>query len=207
MSMDEAPVELYREFMRDISDEIDRENQIIEDLLLLVKMDKSAESQMTVAQTNINEELELVLKRLRPIAKKGNVELIFESIREVTADVDRMKLSLAVTNLVENAIKYNVDSGWVRVILDADHKYFYIKVADSGIGIPEDSLDHIFERFFRVDKARSREVGGTGLGLAITQNVIQMHHGVIDVESTVGGGDYVQRADSPELCARQEAKS
>ena len=114
MSMDEAPVELYREFMRDISDEIDRENQIIEDLLLLVKMDKSAESQMTVAQTNINEELELVLKRLRPIAKKGNVELIFESIREVTADVDRMKLSLAVTNLVENAIKYNVDSGWVR---------------------------------------------------------------------------------------------
>ena len=207
MSMDEAPVELYREFMRDISDEIDRENQIIEDLLLLVKMDKSAESQMTVAQTNINEELELVLKRLRPIAKKGNVELIFESIREVTADVDRMKLSLAVTNLVENAIKYNVDSGWVRVILDADHKYFYIKVADSGIGIPEDSLDHIFERFFRVDKARSREVGGTGLGLAITQNVIQMHHGVIDVESTVGEGTTFSVRIPLNYVPRQEAKS
>ena len=75
-------------------------------------------------------------------------------------------MSLAITNLVENAIKYNVDSGWVRVTLDADHKYFYLKVMDSGIGIPEEDVDHIFDRFFRVDKARSREVGGnrTGIG-------------------------------------------
>ena len=185
---EEAPVELYREFMTDISDEIDRENQIIEDLLMLVKMDKSAESQMNIGQVNINAELELILKRLRPIAKRGNVELVLESIREVTADVDKVKISLAITNLVENAIKYNRDSGMVRVTLDADHKYFYVKVADTGIGIPEDALEHIFERFFRVDKARSREVGGTGLGLAIAKNVIQMHHGIIDVESTPGEG-------------------
>ena len=188
MGMEEAPVELYREFMTDISDEIDRENQIIEDLLMLVKMDKSAESQMNIGQVNINAELELILKRLRPIAKRGNVELVLESIREVTADVDKVKISLAITNLVENAIKYNRDSGMVRVTLDADHKYFYVKVADTGIGIPEDALEHIFERFFRVDKARSREVGGTGLGLAIAKNVIQMHHGIIDVESTPGEG-------------------
>ena len=116
------------------------------------------------------------------------MELILESMRDVTADADKVKLSLAITNLVENAIKYNVDSGWVRVKLDADHKYFYVKVADAGIGIPEDCIDHIFERFFRVDKARSREVGGTGLGLSITKNVIQMHHGVIDVDSTPGEG-------------------
>ena len=144
-------------------------------LLTLVRMDKSAESQMNISQVHINHELEMILKRLRPIAKRSNVELILESIREVTADVDKVKLNLAVTNLVENAIKYNIDSGWVRVTLDADHKYFYVKVADSGIGIPE-------------DKARSREVGGTGLGLSITKNVIQMHHGVIDVESTPGEG-------------------
>ena len=201
-----VPVELYREFMADISDEIDRENQIIEDLLTLVKMDKSAESQMNIAQVNINRQLEMILKRLRPIAKRGNVELILESMREVTADVDEVKISLAITNLVENAIKYNVDSGWVRVTLDADHKYFYIKVADSGIGIPEDALDHIFDRFFRVDKARSREVGGTGLGLAITKNVVQMHRGVIDVESVPGEGTTFAMRIPLTYIVRQEAR-
>lgn len=206
MGMEEVPVELYREFMTDISDEIDRESKIIDDLLTLVKMDKSAENQMNITQVNINHLLELILKRLRPIAKKANVELILESMREVTADVDEMKLSLAVTNLVENGIKYNVDSGWVRVSLDADHKYFYIKVADSGIGIPEDSLEHIFERFFRVDKARSREVGGTGLGLAITKNVIQMHRGVIDVESIPGEGTVFAVRIPLTYVPRQEAR-
>ena len=189
MGMEEVPVELYREFMSDISDEIDRE------------------SQMKISQVHINHELEMILKRLRPIAKRSNVELILESIREVTADVDKVKLNLAVTNLVENAIKYNVDSGWVRVTLDADHKYFYVKVADSGIGIPEDSVDHIFERFFRVDKARSREVGGTGLGLSITKNVIQMHHGVIDVESTQGEGTTFSMRIPLNYVSRQEERS
>lgn len=207
MGMEEVPVELYREFMTDISDEIDRENQIIEDLLTLVKMDKSAESQMNIEQVNINGELELILKRLRPIAKRGNVELALESIREVTADVDRVKISLAITNLVENAIKYNRDSGNVRVTLDADHKYFYVKVTDTGIGIPEDALEHIFERFFRVDKARSREVGGTGLGLAIAKNVIQMHHGIIDVESTPGEGTTFSMRIPLTYVLRQEVKS
>lgn len=207
MGMEEVPVELYREFMTDISDEIDRENQIIEDLLTLVKMDKSAESQMNIEQVNINGELELILKRLRPIANRGNVELVLESIREVTADVDRVKISLAITNLVENAIKYNRDSGNVRVTLDADHKYFYVKVTDTGIGIPEDALEHIFERFFRVDKARSREVGGTGLGLAIAKNVIQMHHGIIDVESTPGEGTTFSMRIPLTYVLRQEVKS
>lgn len=207
MGMEEVPVELYREFMTDISDEIDRENQIIEDLLTLVKMDKSAESQMNIEQVNINGELELILKRLRPIAKRGNVELVLESIREVTADVDRVKISLAITNLVENAIKYNRDSGNVRVTLDADHKYFYVKVTDTGIGIPEDALEHIFERFFRVDKARSREVGGTGLGLAIAKNVIQMHHGIIDVESTPGEGTTFSMRIPLTYVLRQEVMS
>lgn len=207
MGMEDVPVELYREFMTDISDEIDRENQIIDDLLTLVKMDKSADSQINMEQVGINGELELILKRLRPIAKRGNVELILESIREVTADVDKVKFSLAITNLVENAIKYNVDGGTVRVTLDADHKYFYIKVADTGIGIPEDSVEHIFERFFRVDKARSREVGGTGLGLAITKNVIQMHRGVVDVESAQGEGTTFSVRFPLNYVPRQEAKS
>ena len=94
----------------------------------------------------------------------------------------------------------------IHISLDADHKYFYIKVADSGIGIPEDSLDHIFDRFFRVDKARSREVGGTGLGLAITKNVVQLHHGVIDVESVMGEGTTFAMRIPLTYIARQEAR-
>jgi len=187
MGMEEAPVELYQEFMQDISDEIDRESTIIDDLLTLVRMDK-ASAEMNIAPANINEQVEMVLKRLRPIARKRNIELTFESMREVTADIDEVKFSLAVSNLVENAVKYNKKDGWVRVTLDADHKFFYIKVADSGIGIPEEFKDRVFERFYRVDKARSRETGGTGLGLAITKNVILMHHGGIRVESTEGEG-------------------
>lgn len=186
-SMEEAPVELYQEFMSDISDEIDREGQIIDDLLTLVKMDKS-EAELNIAQVNINTLVEQILKRLRPIANKRKVELILESIREVTADVDEMKLSLAISNLVENAIKYNMEEGWVRVTLDADHKFFYIKVADSGVGIPEEFQDRIFERFYRVDKARSRETGGSGLGLAITRNVVLMHKGAIKLISKEGEG-------------------
>jgi signal transduction histidine kinase len=99
------------------------------------------------------------------------------------AEVDEVKLSLAINNLIENAVKYNYDNGWVRVSLNADHKFFYIKVADSGVGIPEDEQDNVFERFYRVDKARSRETGGTGLGLSITRNAILMHRGAIKIYS------------------------
>lgn len=182
LAQEEVPNELYREFMVDIADEIDRENKIITDLLSLVKMDK-ASADMNISVVNINDLLELILKRLRPIAAKRNIELVLESFRNVTAEVDEVKLTLAISNLIENAIKYNKDDGWVKVSLNADHKFFYVKVADSGIGIPEDATDRIFDRFYRVDKARSRETGGTGLGLAITKNVILMHNGAVKVYS------------------------
>lgn len=178
----DAPKELYQDFMKDIVEEIDRENQIINDLLSLVKMDKKA-AELNLTSVNINEMLELILKRLRPIAGKRNIELAFEGFRTVITDVDEVKLTLAFSNLVENGIKYNVAGGWVKVSLDADHDYFYVKVSDSGIGIAEEYQDRIFERFYRVDKARSRETGGTGLGLAITKNIILMHGGEIKVKS------------------------
>ena len=114
--------------------------------------------------------------------------MIYESFRRVTADVDESKLRQAFSNLVENAVKYNTDGGVVKVSLDADHEYFYVKVADSGIGIPEDAIEHIFDRFYRVDKARSRDTGGTGLGLSITKSVVLLHYGIIRVESLPGEG-------------------
>ena len=131
-----------------------------------------------------------ILKRLQPIADKQKVELVLESFRPITADVDEVKLTLAITNLVENGIKYNRDDGegWVHVSLNADHQYFYLKVEDNGIGIPEESLEHIYERFYRVDKSHSREIGGTGLGLAITRSSILMHRGAIKAHSVLNEG-------------------
>lgn len=182
VGQENVPEELYQEFLQDITVEIDRENKIINDLLSLVKLDKKA-ADMNVEHLNINELLEAILKRLRPIADKRNIDLILDSFRPVEADVDEVKFTLAISNLVENGIKYNVDDGWVRVSLDADYKYFYVTVADSGMGIPEEHIERIFERFYRVDKSHSREIGGTGLGLAITKSTILMHHGVIKVFS------------------------
>ena len=182
-----VPEELYQEFLQDITAEIDRENRIITDLLSLVKMDKKT-ADLSIQHMDINQLLEDILKRLRPIADKRSSDLILDSFRPVEADVDEIKFTSAISNLVENAIKYNVDDGWVRVSIDADHKYFYVTVADSGMGIPEDSLERIFERFYRVDKSHSREIGGTGLGLAITRSTIAMHHGVIKVFSREGEG-------------------
>ena len=187
IQMPEAPVEFYREFMEDISAEIDRENAIIADLLTMVKLDKT-QAEMNIQAHNINELLELILKRLRPIAAQHNIEMVFESFREVTAEIDEVKLTLALTNFVENAIKYNKENGWVHVSLDADHKYFFVKVIDSGCGIPEEDQEHIFERFYRVDKSHSREIGGTGLGLAIAKNVVLMHRGIIEISSVVNEG-------------------
>ena len=187
LAQGDAPVELYKEFMGDIAEEIERENKIINDLLSLVKMDKAAGT-LNVSVVNINELLELILKRLRPIAEKQNIELVLESFRPVQADADEVKLNLAVTNLVENAIKYNKPEGWVHVSLNADHKYFFVRVEDSGIGIPEEALEHIYERFFRADKSHSREIGGTGLGLAITRNAVLMHRGAIKAHSKEGEG-------------------
>ncbi len=187
LGQEDVPVELYKEFMSDIAEEIERENKIINDLLSLVKMDKAA-GELNISVVNINELLEMIMKRLRPIAEKQNIELVLESFRPVSAEVDEVKLSLALNNLVENAIKYNKKDGWVHVSLNADHKYFFVRVEDSGIGIPEEYLEHIYERFFRVDKSHSKEIGGTGLGLAITRNAVLKHRGAIKAHSKEGEG-------------------
>lgn len=187
LMQENAPAELYREFMEDIVSEIDRENRIITDLLALVKMDKTS-SELNITSVDINELAELILKRLRPIARKLDVEVVFESMRPVVAEVDEVKMTLIMSNLVENAIKYNKEHGWVKVVIDADHQYFTFEVSDSGIGIPEEELTQIYERFYRVDKSHSREIGGTGLGLAISKNAVLAHRGFITVTSTEGEG-------------------
>ena len=187
VSQDNVPVEMYREFMMDIKNEVDRENQIITELLTLVRMDRK-DSKLNVKETNVNEMVEMILRRVRPIAQKRDIELTMVSMREVYAEIDDVKMNMVITNLVENAVKYNRDHGKVRVTINADPYNFYVSVEDTGVGIPQDSLDKIYERFYRVDKSRSREVGGTGLGLSITKSIVLQHHGAIDVQSILGEG-------------------
>ena len=187
VSQKDVPIELYQEFMADIAEEIDREDKIITDLLSLVRMDRTA-ADLNITEVDMNALVELIMRRLRPIAQNRDVEVVYESVRPVTAAIDEVKMTLVISNLVENAIKYNKEHGWVKVKLDADHQYFTVEVADSGVGIPKESIDHIYERFYRVDKSRSREIGGTGLGLAITRSAILMHRGTIKAESIEGEG-------------------
>ncbi len=182
LSQEGMPEELYREFLVDITDEIERMTKIINDLLSMVKTEKNT-ANMVISNINVNDLLEKLLKRLRPIAATRNIEVIYESYRPVMADIDEVKMSIALNNLIENAVKYNYDDGWVRVTLNADHKFFYVKIEDSGVGIPDEFQDKVFERFYRVDKARSRETGGTGLGLALTRNVVLLHRGSIKLYS------------------------
>ena len=184
---DGVPVEFYKEFMEDIVHEIDRENSIITDLLSMVQMD-SDQPRMNIKPVNINELLTNLMKQISPIAARRNITLRLETVRPVVAEVDEVKLSQACINVIENAVKYNEDGGQVEVSLNADHIFFYINVKDNGCGIPPEDQEQIFERFYRVDKTRSRETGGTGLGLAITKKVVLLHKGSIRVESVEGEG-------------------
>lgn len=182
-----VPVEIYREFMEDIAVEVDREDKIINNLLSLVKMDKAG-ANLSIEKTDIDLMLEDIIKRLTPIAEKAGVEIIYETVRPVMAEVDVTKLSLAFTNIIENGIKYNLEGGSVKVILDSEPLMFTVTVSDTGIGISAEDLPNVFERFYRADKSHSGEVDGTGLGLSIARGAIIMHKGAIKVDSEPGVG-------------------
>lgn len=187
MFQENVPIEMYQEFFQDINSEVDRLNNIISDLLTLVRLDQR-EIPLNISEVNLNEMIQDLLKRLAPLAKKKNINLIYECHREVVAEIDKVKLSLAITNLIENAIKYTPDLGTVTVVVQGDLQDALITVQDTGIGIAKEEQSRIFERFYRTDKTRNRETGGTGLGLAITYKTVVMHNGSIGVESEEGKG-------------------
>lgn len=177
-----VPAEMYREFLLDISSEIDRMTNIVNDLLSLVRNDPN-EAKVNVSDIDVNKMLRDVVKRLSPLAGDKNIELSFQAAKDVVLRGDEVKLMLAVSNLVDNGIKYTPPGGYVKVSLDADNKDCFITVQDSGIGISEEEQSKIFERFYRVDKTRDRETGGTGLGLAITHSIIMLHNGSVKIIS------------------------
>lgn len=185
---EDMPVEMYREFMQDINNEVDRMTDIINDLLSLVKLDYREEGVLNISDTDLNELVAAVVKRINPLAGKKNISLYLENNKEVTIEADATKLALALSNLVENAVKYTPENGEVTVTVDADHQNAFFTVKDTGIGISPEEQAKIFNRFYRVDKTRDRETGGTGLGLAITHSTVMMHNGSIKVVSAEGEG-------------------
>ncbi len=182
-----TPEEMYREFLEDINSEVDRMTAIINDLLTLVKLEQK-EIPHHFQETDLNIMMEGIVKRLQPLAGVKEILIDYMREKEVFADVDQMKMMLALSNIVDNAIKYTPEQGVIQIILNADHQHAFIKVVDTGIGIPEEEQGQIFERFYRVDKTRDRQTGGTGLGLSITYATIMMHRGTIRVNSKEGEG-------------------
>ena len=184
---EDMPTEMYREFLQDINSEVDRMTNIVNDLLSLVKLDHR-EDALNIRETDVNRLIQDIMKRLYPLAEKKNIELLYESNRDMTIEADEMKLSLAISNLIENGIKYTPDDGMVKVTIDGDHQNAFITVQDTGIGISEEEQSKVFKRFYRVDKTRDRETGGTGLGLAITHSTVMLHNGSIKIISSEGKG-------------------
>ena len=182
-----VPEEYYKEFLQDISSEVDRMTSIVSDLLTLVKVDQR-ENALNISRTNLNSVLEGILKRLSPLAEKKRVALIYEEVRKIWADFDEIKIAIALSNIVENGIKYTPQGGAVKVVIDADHYNAIITVKDTGIGIPFEEHEKIFNRFYRVDKTRDRDTGGTGLGLSISRSTVLLHGGTIRVASEVNEG-------------------
>lgn len=182
-----VPKEMYVEFLMDINSEVDRMTDIINDLLTLVRMNRE-EVHLNPMEINLTDMISDIVRRLEPIAKSKNINLNYNKLKVVKAEIEETKFSLAVSNLIENAIKYNNDGGNVEVTVDADNQNAFVTIADDGVGIAEEELGKIFDRFYRVDKNRDRESGGTGLGLSIARSAVLMHNGTIKVSSKENEG-------------------
>ena len=176
---------LMKEFFQDVNHEVDRLSRVISDLLRLVQIDET-EREIQSMPVRLDSVAQHVLERLKPLAEQKGIAL-HSTLQEATVMGTSMGLEQAATNLIENAIKYT-DRGSVMVTVSIAGEEALLSVKDTGIGIPEEAQEHLFERFYRVDKARSRGTGGTGLGLAIAERVITLHGGYIDVKSKLGEG-------------------
>ena len=178
--------ETIREFVGDIGDEAERLNRVASKLLSLTKVDGEPveESQIIPMAPTIRR----VAQRLSGIAMASGITLSLDLAMDTPILILEDDLYQIVFNLIENGIKYNVPGGSLTVRLSRDEENAYLEVSDTGMGIPEDAIPHLFERFFQVDKARSRQSGGSGLGLAIVRAIIQRSRGDIRVTSVVGEG-------------------
>jgi two-component system sensor histidine kinase SenX3 len=188
-TIDEDPVQA-RLFAAQLKKETERFSQLINDLLDLARLESQEQVENPVP-VDVRNVLMSVLARMRRVARKKNITLQwkrFGKATQYTVHGDETQLTSMFTNLVDNAVKYTPPGGRVEVTGGFEGSEIVIRVSDTGIGVPEGKLPRIFERFYRVDKARSKETGGTGLGLSIVKHVAENHGGRVTVESTLGEG-------------------
>ena len=183
----DMPAELREEFMQDMNHEIDRLTSVVTDLLTLTQSD-SHQTPLRLTQVDLSALAEDTVHLLRPAAEKRDQTLTTDIAPGVVIACDQGKVGQIIHNLIDNALKYTPDGGDIHLTLSAERSHALLTVTDNGVGIPEEDQKHIFERFYRVDKARSRATGGTGLGLSIVHEMVTMHGGEITVESQPGQG-------------------
>ena len=182
-------MEQVRDFLGDMNNEVDRLNRIIDKLLTLTKMDAEEDSAKTRFELcNLSDMVNDICKNLLPLASKKDVTLSSSVCDDAFMQADSDRLWQGIYNIIDNAIKYTKEYGLVNVSMTKTNTDAIITVEDNGIGMLEGELDKIFDRFYRVDKARSRETGGTGLGLSIALASINMHGGTISVTSEINMG-------------------
>ena len=178
--------EMVKEFVGDIGNEADRLNRMTQKLLSLTRIESQEDSDCEIVY--MAPTVDRVVRMLTGIAEASKITIHTNIIQDSPILVIEDDLYQVVFNLVENGIKYNVPGGELFVTLDRQEDNAVIAVRDTGVGIPEESVGHVFERFYRVDKARSRKSGGSGLGLSIVRNMVERNGGQITLESKVGEG-------------------
>lgn len=189
LNVKDAPQEMIREFLTDMNVQVERLTRIIDKLLTLTRMDnKGSVSRMEFAVTDLTELCSNITKALRPLAEQKHISLTYNADTVIYSKVERDRIWEAIYNIIDNSIKYTKDGGTVSVTLTKEESRAVITVKDTGIGIAEGEIYKIFDRFYRVDKARARETGGTGLGLSIALTAVELHGGNIKVESEEGVG-------------------
>jgi two-component system phosphate regulon sensor histidine kinase PhoR len=180
--------ERARHFLSIINRHADRLNAIIDDLLILSKIEDNPTRQISFNRHRLAEVVESALQVCEHQAYRRDIRLVPTCPPEFYAEINPILMEQALVNLVDNAIKYSNPGSTVEVRVLAKESYYVVSIVDSGCGIPERDLPRIFERFYRVDKARSRSLGGTGLGLAIVKHIAIIHGGEVTVDSDEGVG-------------------
>ncbi len=183
----ERDVEEYQEVIASNLEEINYMSKVLEDLFILSRSDEN-QIQLECKPMNLREVIDEVFGHAEALADEKNIKISIAFLEPVQINGDAIRLRQMIWNILHNAIKYTQPGGQIKISLEEKEDSAFLTIQDTGIGIPEEHLPNIFDRFFRVEKSRSRQEGGSGLGLSICKHIVEAHKGQIDVESQLGIG-------------------